>query len=145
MAIYRDACACVRMYIHSLEQGIRSKGLSFIICQGGLIFILDYVSVICCMCFSGGSDSKESACSAGDLSSIPGYGRSPGEWTGPLLQYSCLENSMDRVAWWESDMTQQLTLSLSMCFIFCDFQNSKMTICQLSGHWEVMSCQFSNQ
>ena len=82
MAIYRDACACLRMYIHSLEQGISSKGLSFIICQGGLIFILDYVSVICCMCFSGGSDSKESACNAGDLSSIAGSGRSSGQGHG---------------------------------------------------------------
>ena len=145
MATYRDVCACMRMCIHSLEEGISGKGLSFIICQGGLIFILDYVSVICCMCFFGGSDSKESAFNAGDLNSILGQGRSPGEWNGSLLQDSCLENSMDRVAWWESDTTEQLMLSLSMCFIFCDFQNSKMTICQLSGHWEVMSCQFSNQ
>ena len=45
--------------------------------------------------FSGGSDSKESACSAGDLGSIPGLGRSPGEGKGYALQYSGLENSMD--------------------------------------------------
>ena len=43
----------------------------------------------------GGSDSKVSACSAGDLGSIPGLGRSPGEGNGNPLQYSCLENSMD--------------------------------------------------
>ena len=42
------------------------------------------------------SDSKESACSAGDLGWIPGLGRSPGEGNGNPLQYSCLENSMDR-------------------------------------------------
>ena len=41
----------------------------------------------------GGSDSKESACSAGDQGSIPGSGRSPGEVNGYPLQYSCLENS----------------------------------------------------
>ena len=46
--------------------------------------------------FSGGSDSEESACNAGDLSSIPGSGRSSGEGNGNPLQYSCLENSMDR-------------------------------------------------
>ena len=43
--------------------------------------------------------NKESACNAGDLSSIPGSGRSPEEINGNLLQYSCLENSMDRGAW----------------------------------------------
>ena len=47
----------------------------------------------------GGSGSKESACNEGDLSSIPGSGRSPGEENGNPLQYSCLENTMDRGAW----------------------------------------------
>ena len=47
----------------------------------------------------GGSDGKESACNAGDPGSIPGSGRSPGEGNGNPLQYSCLENSMDREAW----------------------------------------------
>ena len=41
-----------------------------------------------------------SACSAGDLGSIPGSGRSPGEGNGNPLQYSCLENPMDGGAWW---------------------------------------------
>ena len=49
---------------------------------------------------SKSSDSKESACSAGDLDSIPGSGRSPGEGNGNSLQYFCLENPMDRGAWW---------------------------------------------
>ena len=49
--------------------------------------------------FPGGSDGKESACNAEDLGSIPGSGRSPGEGNGNPLQYSCLENSMDRGAW----------------------------------------------
>ena len=45
------------------------------------------------MDFLGGSDSKESACNAGDPGSIPGSGRSPGEGNGNPLQYSCLEKS----------------------------------------------------
>ena len=49
--------------------------------------------------FPGGSDGKESTCSEGDLSSSPGLGRSPGEGNGYPLQYSCLENSLDRGAW----------------------------------------------
>ena len=50
--------------------------------------------------FPGGSDSKESACNEGDVVSISESGRSPGEGNGYPLQYSCLENSMDRGAWW---------------------------------------------
>ena len=49
--------------------------------------------------FSAGSDGKASACNAGDLGSIPGWGTSPGEGTGNSLQYSCLENPMDRGTW----------------------------------------------
>ena len=49
--------------------------------------------------FPGGSDGKESTCSVGDLSLIPGLGRSPGEGNGYSPQYSSLENSMDRGAW----------------------------------------------
>ena len=51
-------------------------------------------------CFPGGSEVKVSACNAGDLGSIPGLGRSPGEGNGTPLQYSCLENPMDGGAWW---------------------------------------------
>jgi len=52
--------------------------------------------------FPDGSSGKESSCSAGDTGdagSIPWSGRSPGEGNGRQLQYSCLENSMDRGAW----------------------------------------------
>ena len=58
--------------------------------------------------FLGNSESKESACNAGDPGSIPELGRSPGDGNGNPLQYSCLKNSMDRP--WscrESDMTEQ--------------------------------------
>ena len=49
--------------------------------------------------FPGSSVDEESACNAGDLGSIPGSGRSPGEGNGNPLQYSGLENPMDRGAW----------------------------------------------
>ena len=49
--------------------------------------------------FPGGSEGKVSACNAGDLGLIPGSGRSPGEGNGNPLQYSCLENPIDREAW----------------------------------------------
>ena len=50
--------------------------------------------------FPGGSEVKVSACSAGDLGSIPGSGRCPGEGNGNPLQYSRLENPMEGGAWW---------------------------------------------
>ena len=50
--------------------------------------------------FPGGSEVKASAYNVGDLDSIPGSGRSPGEGNGNPLQYSCLEKPMDRGAWW---------------------------------------------
>ena len=65
--------------------------------------------------FSGGSDGKNNTYNVGDLGSIPGSGRSPGEGNGNALQYSCLENPMDGGAWWatyspwghkESDTTE---------------------------------------
>ena len=70
--------------------------------------------------FPGDSCGKESACNVGDLSSIPGPGRSPGEGNDYPLQYSCLKNLMERGAWQatfhgvpkESDTTKWLTLSL---------------------------------
>ena len=49
--------------------------------------------------FPDSSDGKQSNCNAGDVDSIPGLGRSPGEGNGNPFQYSCLENSMDRGAW----------------------------------------------
>ena len=52
-----------------------------------------------CSGFPGGSDAKASLYNVGDLCSIPGLGRFPGKGNGNPLQYSCLENSMDRGAW----------------------------------------------
>ena len=66
------------------------------------------------MGFPGDTSGKESTCNTGDTGLIPGSGRSPGGGHGNPLQYSCLENSMDRGARWatvqraakESDMTE---------------------------------------
>ena len=66
-------------------------------CYKPLAPILNLVIVI--MGFPGGSDGKESACSAGDLGSIPGSGRSPVERNGNPVQYSCLRNPIDREGW----------------------------------------------
>ena len=55
---------------------------------------------ICFGGFPGISDGKESVCNTGDLSLIPRSERSPGEGHGNPCQYSCLENPMDRGAWW---------------------------------------------
>ena len=72
--------------------------------------------------FPDDSDGKESTCNAGDLSSVPGLGRSPGEGHGNPLQYSCLENpygqrSLAGYSPWghkESDMTEQLSTDIEI-------------------------------
>ena len=61
---------------------------------------LGFVQLSCLRTLLQGSEVKASACSVGDLGSIPGSGRSPGEGNGNPLQYSCLENPMDRGIWW---------------------------------------------
>ena len=71
------------------------------------------------MSFPGGSEVKASASNAGDPASIPGSGRSPGKGNGHPLQYSCLENSRDRGAWWaawgckELDTTEETSHALT--------------------------------
>ena len=73
--------------------------------------------------FPGGSDSEESVCNAGDLGSIPGPGRSLVEGKGYPLQDSCLENSMDRGAWWATvhgvakRTTERLTCGYFICMV----------------------------
>ena len=76
MYIYIYKCVCVYIYIY--------------------IHMYAYVYICIYTGFPGGSDSKESACNAGDPGSIPESGRSPGEGHGNPLQNSCLENSMER-------------------------------------------------
>ena len=80
---------------------------------------------VCIWGFPGGSDDKESACNSGDLGSIPGWGRSPGEGNGNPPQFSCLENphgqrSLVGCSPWdhkELDTTEWLTLSLFHIYI----------------------------
>ena len=81
------------------------------------------------MGFPDGSQDKESSYNAGDLGLMPGSGRSPGEGNGNPLQHSCLENSMERRAWWatyspqgrkELDMSERLTLSISSSWTAVD-------------------------
>ena len=78
------------------------------------------------MGFPGGSDGKESACSLGDLGSISRLGRYPGERNGYASQCSCLENPMDRGAWWATihevaksriQLSEQLTLLLFFTYM----------------------------
>ena len=71
-------------------------GIYIYVCVCVYIYIYIYSSYIG---FSGGSDSKESAHNVEDLELIPGLEKSPGEGNGNPLQYSCLENSMNRGAW----------------------------------------------
>ena len=88
------------------------------------------IHVICGMleCFPGGAEVKASACNVGDLGLTPGSGRSPGEGDGNPLQYSCLENPMDRGAWWATvhgsqrvgcDWATSFSLSLSWYARIC--------------------------
>ena len=84
--------------------------------------------------FPGSSDGKESACNAGHLGSIPGLGRSPGEGHGNPIQYSSLENPMERSladnrprGHKESDTTDRLTVSLLKCtYLICSGYNTVM-------------------
>ena len=86
------------------------------VCVCVCVYIYYYYRLCHRMGFPCDSKGKETACNVGDESSIPGLGTSPGEENGNPLQYSCLENPMDRGAWLaithrvakESDMTQQL-------------------------------------
>ena len=101
------------LFVHVLRSFSKSGSSSFSL--SSFLFILLFLDhAFAVVGFPGGSDGKESACIAGDLCLTPGLGRSPGEGNGNPLQYSCLENSKDRGAWWvtvhgftESDMTEQ--------------------------------------
>ena len=82
-----------------------------------------YVCMSVYMGFPGGSEVKASASNVGDLGSIPGLGRSPGEGNGNPLQYSCLKNPMDKGAWWATvhgvAKTQTRLSNLTFDFQYC--------------------------
>ena len=77
--------------------------------------------------FPGGSEVKASACNVGDLGSIPGSERSPGEGNGNPLQYSCLENPMDRGAWWATvhGVAKSRTQPSDFTFTFTGFSRQE--------------------
>ena len=80
--------------------------------------------------FPGSSEDKASACNVGDPGLIPGLGRAPGEGNGNPLQYSCLENPMDRGAWWATVhgvakiRTQLSDLTVLYCHCSVSIQDS---------------------
>ena len=80
--------------------------------------------------FPGGSDRKVSACNAGDTGSVPGSERSPGEGNGNPLQYSCLENPMDRGAWRSSvhGVTKSQTQLSDFTFTFTLYTHIKLNL-----------------
>ena len=87
----------------------------------------------------GGSEVKASAYNVGDLGSIPVLGRSPGEGNGNPLQYSCLENPMDRGAWWATVhmVTKSWTQLSDFTFTFT------YELVYYSDYLSVSSVQFS--
>ena len=96
-----------------------------------LAFCFLPLSLGLCMGFPGGSEGKESTCNTRGSDSVPGPGRSPGGGKAYPLQYSCLENPMDRGAWWatvpafEKGQTQlSMCVSLSVKCLFKSFARS---------------------
>ena len=82
------------------------------------------------MDFPGGSDGKASVYNAGDLGSIPGSGRSAVEGNGNPLQYYCLENPMDRGAWWATvhGVTKSQTRLSAFTFLSFKVHNERMML-----------------
>ena len=85
--------------------------------------------------FLGGSDSKESASNAGDLGLIPGLGRFPEEGNGNPLQYSCLDNSMDRGIWGLQFMGSQRVTHLYLCIMWI------LPLFYFSFYWSTVDLQ----
>ena len=83
--------------------------------------------------FPGGSDGKASVYDVGDLGLIPGSGRSPGEGNGSPLQYYCLENPMDRGAWWATvrGVTKSRTWLNDSTFHYDSFSSSEVKQCSV--------------
>ena len=86
--------------------------------------------------FPGGSDSEDSVFSVGDLGSIPGSGRSPGEGNGNPLQYSCLGNHMDRGAWWAA--VHGIAKFHNFSDSACTHTGTRTHLCCRDGHSQLL-------
>ena len=95
--------------------------------------------------FPGGSEVKVSACNEGDLGSILGSGRSPGEGNGNPLQYSCLENPMDRGAWWATvhGVAQSRTRLKQLSSNSIEYLAQALLSCPVTGRHQVCKGKFS--
>ena len=90
------ARASVPLISHQMARKGKFSGSEVKMKEEAVIFLLFGYIILG---FTGGSAGKESVCNAGGLGLIPGLGRSAGEGNGNPLQYSCLENPMDRGSW----------------------------------------------
>ena len=95
-----------------------------------------YTVVAFCLGFPGGSEVKAPACNLGYLGSVPGLGRFPEEGNGNPLQYSCLENPMDRGAWWatvhgvtksQTQLSDFLFFRAKVCHVCCYYFQRALT------------------
>ena len=121
----------------------RMDWLDLLAVQGTLTSLLQHysskASILWCsaLCgFPGGSEVKTSACNAGDLGSIPGSRRSPGEGNGNPLQYSCLKNPMYRGAFWATvhGVTKSRTRLSNFTFNFSFLYSPTLT--SIHDYWK---------
>ena len=147
VCVCMHACVCARICWQRHKQEDRDRDGSW---AAGVIIL-----PVSSTGFPGGSNSKESACNAGDSCSIPGLGRSPGEGNGNPLQHSCLENSsMDRGAWkptvhgiakslWHlpDDCNASSTFHTEMNVLYCPFSSHHTWPGQ---PWAGRKCTFSS-
>ena len=92
-------------------------------------WLSDWTELIVKEGFPGGSDSKESVCNAGDLSSILESGRSPGEGNGYPLQYFCLENSINRGTWRATIRIHLILRYIFWCMLYVLCAQWCLTLC----------------
>ena len=104
-------------------------------------WLSNWMEVIVSMGCPGGLDGKGSDCSAGDPGSIPGSGRSPGEGNGYPLQYSCLEKSMDRGAWWQATVRESQSRTRRSDWLFQGHCHDSEMMADLT-HLSVVHCNY---